>query len=340
VIHGFVRAGGRSANCNVYDATNTAPNRYIAEWFREKVRAYYPDVQFNATGLADDTAAAFDPRTHVTWDPAYVDPPPETKIARAALESDYLVNVPIVKRHGQANVTLGYKNHLGSIDRADRLHPWLFNDVPEASVLADIMGSPVVPSDPSVRSIAQKTALTVGDMLFGQPCRNWGVEPRPWQIFANEWPGSLIVSDDPVAADCVMLDLLAPEPPVGPGCGSIQPWARRYLQHAADKGQGVYETVALPWGAVFDPTLMIYTQIDYRWLDLWPSGADLRASRVEGGRVLLEWEHYFPNAFCEVRRSTDPAFTSWTVLGATETGKLVDPAPPEPAFYRVYYAGD
>ena len=337
VIRGFVRAGGLSANCHIYDMTTGSGARYIPPWFRDKVRAYYPDVQFNASGSAQAGNDAWDPYTYVTWDPAYVDPPPDTEINSLVLDADYIVDIPIVKRHSQANATLGYKNHLGSIRNANALHPWLYNDTPEASVLADIMGSPVVPSDPSVKSIGQKTALVVGDMLFGQPCSNFGHEPRPWQIYGNEWPCSLIVGDDTVATDSVMIDILQSEPAYDGGCGALRSWSRRYLVHAEAKGQGVHESVVLPTGQRFDPALMTYERIDYRHIEMWPSGADLRCSRLETGDVLLEWEHYFPGN-CEIHRATLPDFSDAEVVGASPTGQYIDAKPGDQAFYRVIYA--
>lgn len=338
VIRGFVQSGGLSAHCNVYDATSSGAPRFIGEWFKSRVRAVYPDVKFNQNPSSFGAALAWDARTHVTWSSAYNSTPPETRISGLALDADYLVNVPIVKRHSQANVTLGYKNHFGSIDDCGQLHPWVYQDVPEASVLADIMGSPLVPGDPSVKTLAEKTALVVGDMLYGQPCSNFNVQPRPWQIFDNEWPNGLIVSDDPVAADSVMLDVLQSEPAYDGGCGGIAGWARRYLQYAELKGQGVHETVTLPVGLPFDPQRMTYTRIDYRWVDLWPSGADLTATHVGDGRVLLEWDHYFEGLY-EVQRATRPDFSDAAVLGATPVPQWVDPSAPSPAFYRIRFLG-
>ncbi len=347
VIKGFVRTGGLSGNCTIYDATNTAPSRCLATWFKNRVKAVFPDVKFSAScggeGFApgDDDAPsgdAPDPRQYVTWSPAYVNQPPDTRIASVVLSSDYLVNVPIVKRHGQANVTLGYKAHLGSIDRADRMHEWLFNDVPEASVLADIMGSPVVPGDPAVRSLAQRTVLTVGDMLYGHPCKNFDVVPRPWAIFRNEWPCNLVVSDDPVAADSVMIDILEAEPASDGGCGSSRPWARRHLQFAEAKGQGVHDHVALPQGQRFDPARMTYTRIDYRFVELNSSGALLTVTRLANGAVLLQWTHYFPGA-CEVWRATKPDFSDALLLGASPAGRFLDNSPLPKAFYSVLYGG-
>ena len=346
VIKGFVRAGGLPANCTIYDATNTAPSRCLATWFKNRVKAVFPAVKFHAScggeGFApsdDDLFGdAADPRQYVTWSPAYVNRPPDTRIAAIVLSSDYLVNVPIVKRHGQANVTLGYKAHLGSIDGADNMHSWLFNDVPEASVLADIMGSPVVPGDPSVRSIAQRTALTVGDLLYGQPCRNFDAIPRPWAIFRSEWPCTLIVSDDPVAADSVMIDILEAEPASDGGCGSSRSWARRYLQFAEAQGQGIHDHVALPQGQRFDPARMTYTRIDYRFVELHSSGAILTVTRLPNGAALLQWTHYFPGA-CEVWRATRPDFSDAVLLGASPTGSFIDNSPLPRAFYTVLYGG-
>lgn len=337
VIGGFLRAGGSVQNVNVYDGTNTAPTRYIGTWFRNRVTAAYPGVLFNAAWPGG--GANCDPSTCVTWDPAWgANTPPDMKLSGAVVSTDYVVNVPIVKRHGQANVSLGFKNHFGSVDRCDRLHSYVFYDTPAGSVLADIMGSPYVAGNPAVVPLWQKTVLTVGDMLFGQPCRNFDATPRPWKTWGNEWPNCLVVSDDVVAADSVMFDLVEAEPPTDGGCGSIQSWGRRYLQVAEAKGQGVFEHVVLPSGTRFDPLRMTYAKIDYRWVDVWSSGAALTVTRAANGTVVLTWEHYFPGP-CEVWRASKTDFSNGILLGSATTGRFVDPRPPEPALYRIRYVG-
>ena len=142
-----------------------------------------------------------------------------------------------------------------------------------------------------------------------------------------------------MAADSVMLDILQAEPGGGGGCGSIRAWARRYLQHAETKGQGIHDTVPLPPGARFDPSLLDYARIDYRYVELHRSGADLSVSLVEGGEaVLLEWEHYFPGALCEVQRASLPDFSDAEVLGVSPVGRFIDNSPAFPAFYRIFLA--
>jgi hypothetical protein len=259
------------------------------------------------------------------------------RYAGAITGSDYIVNIPIVKRHGQANFSLGFKNHFGSVDRCDRLHGYVYADTPEASVLADILSGPVDASDPAVVPLHRKTVLTVGDMLFGQPCKNFQAPPRPWATWGNEWPNSLIVSDDVVAADSVMADLVDPEPVTEGGCGSVRAWARRYLTHAERKGLGVHDHVALPNAKRFDPARMTYTKITYRFVDTWSSGALLRVTRAGGG-VLLQWEHYFPG-ICEVLRGRRPDLADATRIGVSPAGQFFDPAAPEPAFYKIRYIG-
>lgn len=334
VIDGFVRAGGRAANVNVYDATNSPPQRHIATWFRDRVRAAHPGTLFNAPWSG---GTGCDARTCVTWSGGYATTPPATRLAGAVLAADYVVNVPIVKRHGQANVTLGYKNHFGSVAACDRLHPYVFYDTPNVSALADIMGSPVVPGDPSVEPLYRKTVLTVGDMLYGQPCSNFDQPPVPWVTWGGEWPNGLVVSDDPCAADSVMLDLLEAEPALS-GCGSLRSWARRYLQVASQKGQGTYDHVALPSGQRFDAARMAYTRLAYRYLDLWPSGAALDVTRDATGAPVLAWEHYFATGRFEVLRATRPDFADAIVVGLTTQRTYRDGTAPPRAFYRIRYS--
>lgn len=335
VIKAFLRSGGRATNCYVFDLSTSGGYRYIATWFRNKVLAAVPGVQFR--DAASNTRGAYNAATHVTWSAGYPTTPPVTRIHDLPRQCDYLVNMPIVKRHIGAGSTLGYKNHFGTIENCAGLHNYVYSDVTQASVLADIMGSPVVPGNPAIRSLAQKTVLTIGDMLYAQPCKNFGLSPEPWVTFGREWPNNLIVATDPVAADSVMIDLLEAEP-AGGTCGGISPWTRRYLQFAEAKGQGIYEHIALPVGQVFNPARMTYTRFGYRHLDLWPGGANLTVKKNTDGSTRLEWTHYFVGN-CEVQRATKPDFSDKVVIALNALGYCTDTSGIAPAYYRVNYVG-
>lgn len=126
---------------------------------------------------------------------------PDLAVANVVVDTDYLINMPIVKAHAYAGATLGFKNHLGSIDRCDYLHPYFPhhpNYQSDYSPMLDLFLNP---------HFRKKTVLTVGDCLFG----NWYAvtgSPIPWIKFGNQASNSLFFSADPVAADSVMMDVV------------------------------------------------------------------------------------------------------------------------------------
>jgi len=105
-----------------------------------------------------------------------------TKIV--AEKASVLINVPVLKTHGSAQVTLAMKNHYGTIDKPGPYHgnncdPHIadINDIPE---------------------IKHKTRLIVCDAIRG--CFKGGPGPGAGDLFT---PMSLIVGQDPVACDTI-----------------------------------------------------------------------------------------------------------------------------------------
>ena len=341
VVEGFIRAGGLEQNVHIYDGSDEYPIRYIASWFREKVVARFPQVMFHDDAFSNGgyPAGPYHPSTHVTWSAGYESPPPEMSIYQLVLDADYLVNIPIVKPHGFANVSLGFKNHFGTVNRCARLHPYLQEDVPQASVLADIMASPRDPTNPNVRSIAEKTVLTVADMLYASACTHFNTIPDPWITFGGEWPAALVVSDDPVALDSVLIDLIEAEPRHGSGdCAQIKSYVRTYLRHAEGLGLGAHDQVDLPVGELHDPSRMNYQKIDYHYLELFRGGAELMLSRNLDGSIQLSWDHYFDGSF-EVYRAGNADFSDQSLLAVTSEKTYTDRSAPDRAYYRVVYSG-
>jgi uncharacterized protein (DUF362 family) len=178
--------------------------------------------------------------------------PPEREISdrpicKALVQAAYLINMPIMKKHGMAGVTLGFKNHFGSIDGCDLVH-WSV-DLGDGNYLSTYNGLIDIYNNTHFKN---KTVLTIGDGLYGARIDNWSEVPSPWPTFGNHSPNSLFFSRDPVAVDCVMYDFLDDE-------GGVPAGSDDYLKLAAASGFGTFEH----WD-----TSHQYHTIDYRRIEV------------------------------------------------------------------------
>ncbi len=228
VIQGLLEIGVAPQSILVYDAVRPIPT-----YFRNG--CLYAGVQFYDVDDADFPVAVSFSRPGI----------PAEYLASAAVDAAYLINMPIIKGHSITGVTLGFKNHLGTINSPIYLHEYIapmwgqYYD-PNYNPMVDIYLTP---------HIRNKTVLVLGDGLFGSR-DNTNSVPTRWQTFGNQFPNSLFFARDPVAVDCVMYDLLAAE-----GCPYTWDEATDYLRLAAAAGLGTYEH-GDPWGSG-------YSHIDY-----------------------------------------------------------------------------
>ena len=127
-----------------------------------------------------------------------------------------MINIPVLKKHHRAGISLCSKNHFGSIGAysggAWHLHPSLPS--PDATgeavngdygvyrCFVDIMGH---------KDLGGKTVLFLVDGLWSSV--NWGHPPVKWRMtpFNDDWPSSLFLSQDPVAIESVGFDFLYKE---------------------------------------------------------------------------------------------------------------------------------
>jgi hypothetical protein len=249
LIRGMLDLGVLPSDIWVFDASRPLPTR-----FRNKCP--YPGIRFfdaRHGGCAEPaTFNSSDPSAQVIFHNPYLNP---RRVTDVIINASYLINMPILKDHSAAGVSLGFKNHFGTIDQItgndpDNLH--LFMDPTngyyrsDSNPLVDIYANP---------HIINKTILCMGDGLFG--CLGTqGGNPGRWQTFANKSPNSFFLSTDPVAIDCIMLDILDAEPWEHPR----RPSADDYLKLAAEAGMGVYER-GDPWNPG-------YQNIDYIKIEL------------------------------------------------------------------------
>jgi len=246
LVSGLELIGVQRSDVCVYDAVRALPTRFTGGALN--------GISFYDGGYCQTTAGfSTEPDSYITFHP-----PPGVSIATERVtdvlrSASYLINMPIMKGdHPFAGVTLGFKNHFGSIISPGGMHKHI-----------DVVGKP-----PGYRTdynplvdiyqcphIGAKTVLTVGDAIFA--AIHYSHAPQTWSTFGNQLPNSLFFSADPVAIDCVMHDYVLAQPGTNVPSG-----ANNYLVLAANARLGVFESVN-PWSSS-------YSIIDYQKLDLTP----------------------------------------------------------------------
>lgn len=285
VIAGLKEIGVAASDIWAYDAVRSIPTRF-------KDGCDYPAVHLsgdstsNPQGFSDTEKVSFQP------------PPGESgladqRISNVLVNADYLINMPLMKKHGAAWVTLSFKNHFGSIEDCAALHEYTFpyedDYTPAYSPLVDIYKNP---------HFGPKTVLTIGDGLFGSRSSQNSV-PEPWDTFGDDSPRSLFFSQDPVAMDSVLYDFLEAE-------AGVREHGDDYLALAAQAGLGVFEHR--------DPGASNreewYSQIDYHYVDL-DTYVKLRGIWRDG-IAYLEWN-----------KPLHPELAGYRVCYSTATGGKV-----------------
>lgn len=165
------------------------------------------------TQVDEDTSAPFD------WsDPCAAHWSGVTKqdyIPDYFAQADYFINFPILKSHNSSGITLSGKNHYGSLMRAPNasgyynMHhtrpynadgsPYSTPGMEHYRANVDLMGHP---------KLGGKTMLVLIDFLYSG--RSWDSHPAEWDMapFNGDWPSSILLSQDQVAADSVAFDFM------------------------------------------------------------------------------------------------------------------------------------
>jgi hypothetical protein len=229
VILGLKSIGVPENDIWVYDVTKAWHTSQMPTRLVNAVKALYPDIQFHSGGGDCSTALGFSETEAVHFNVPADRLISDRPICTALVQASYLINMPIMKKHGMAGVTLGFKNHFGSIDGCELVH-WSVSlgdpgYLPTYSGLVDIFNNP---------HFKDKTVLTIGDALFGARLNNYSEIPNRWSTFDDKSPNSLFFSKDPVAIDCVMYDFLQAETGVPTGSDD-------YLKLAQTAGLGTFE---------------------------------------------------------------------------------------------------
>jgi hypothetical protein len=193
-------------------------------------------------------------RTNV-WSDSYPGdaPVPKDFLYTILQDAEYIINIPMLKGHKRAGVTMFAKNHFGSQTRADasHLHNGLVapTEMPNVSrgdyglyrIQVDLMGHSM---------LGKKNLVYLMDALWATDYEQ--DVPLKWQMppFNNSYSASVFASLDPVAIESVGYDFLRSEFTAdrNPPAGTYVQMAGvdDYLHQAADSANW-------PSGVVYDP---------------------------------------------------------------------------------------
>ena len=192
----------------VYDASIGFAPRAIPDRLRLPVAHLFPKVRWMSARGSEGVEAAHWVENAIQ----YTNPQVAlgTALPKAVVDATYLINMALLKGHEMTGVTLGAKNHFGSIQFPFREHDHSTvsqrnRKEGDYTALVDLMGCP---------ALGGKTMLSVVDGVYGMQTNVSG--PRlgrdQWEhLFGGGWSSCLLMSQDPVAIESVCLDMLYAE---------------------------------------------------------------------------------------------------------------------------------
>jgi len=186
------------------------PGRTLTDLYWNKLHSVFPDVKYWGNGNGRTSIEQSDTFEMFTSDGEVQD-----YLPKCYLEADYMINIPVFKKHHRAGISLSSKNHFGTFVPFNGAAVWHYSlpstegngvvDNGEYGVyrcFVDIMGH---------EHLGGKTILYIIDGIWGST--NWANPPIKWRMapFNNDWPSSIFVSQDPVAIESVGFDFLYQE---------------------------------------------------------------------------------------------------------------------------------
>ncbi|PID92904.1 MAG: hypothetical protein CSA96_01175, partial [Bacteroidetes bacterium] len=235
------------------------PNAHILKDNYDLMAAHFPNVNYMDKDHSDLGRTKINKTSDpvFSWsDPSSISAPEETRYSwDEVVNADYIINLATLKAHARAGVSLTAKNHFGTHANQDGAWPlhnglvcYVGNDVldpirnqyGEYRVLTDIMGH---------EKLGGNTVLFIVEGLWGGP--EAVSKPVKWQSapFNNDWPSSILASQDAVALESVCFDLLRTEwgDPASAGIGRpLYGAVDDHLHQAADSANW-------PSGIIYDP---------------------------------------------------------------------------------------
>ena len=143
----------------------------------------------------------------------------KSRLPQAYLDAAYLINMPSLKSHDSAGITIGAKNHQGSVIDASQdassqsMVNYLHYDYPvDGGSKNQAMGIyRHIVDYMAHKNLGGNTLIYIVDGLWSG--RNWSGAIEKWKMspFNNDWTSSLFLSQDPVAIESTGFDFLYTE---------------------------------------------------------------------------------------------------------------------------------
>ncbi|MBP7509719.1 MAG: DUF362 domain-containing protein [Prolixibacteraceae bacterium] len=215
------------------------PFRTFHDLYWNKCHSVYPDVVYCHGRIESATEGRHQTVPSKDAVMFFSDKKLQYKIPQEYIDSEYLINMPCLKTHNEGAITLGAKNHQGSILAMDQnsdeqyaigMHYCLpKNNQGNGKYrhLVDYLGH---------EQLGGKTLVTIIDGIWAG--KSWEGYVEKWKMapFNNDYPSSLFISQDKVAIDAVGFDFLLEEYKSKPSSEKYPyiPGVDDYLYQAAD----------------------------------------------------------------------------------------------------------
>ena len=187
------------------------PGRPVTDLYWDILHSVFPDVNYWGNGGGRTPIEQSDTFEMFTSDDEVQDYMP-----KCYLEADYMINIPVFKKHHRAGISLSSKNHFGTfVPFNSGAWHWHYSlpctegngvvnngEYGVYRCFVDIMGH---------EQLGGKTIIYIFDGIWSST--NYGHPPIKWRMapFNNDWPSSIFVSQDPVAIESVGFDFLYQE---------------------------------------------------------------------------------------------------------------------------------
>jgi hypothetical protein len=187
------------------------PGRTLDNIFWDKCQAEFSEVHYWGKAPGRTLVVESEEKVFFSSDGTVKD-----YLPRSYVEAEYMINMPVLKKHHRGGISLSSKNHFGSFvpfnGGASHLHYSL--PVPKGKgnvsngeygayrIFVDFIGH---------EDLGGKTILYLVDGLW--TTTNWAHPPIKWEMvpFNNDYPSSIFASQDPVAIESVGFDFLREE---------------------------------------------------------------------------------------------------------------------------------